>query len=139
MVIDVVLTSGLKDTLVAEAAKAHPLECCGLLLGTLENGHCRIEQAIPTSNVSADPAKAFEIDPAALLAAHKAARAEAGGKELLGYYHSHPNGRTGPSPCDRDMASGDGRVWAIISGHEVTFWRDDPSGFVSLPYAVQER
>ncbi|MFM5885339.1 MAG: M67 family metallopeptidase, partial [Novosphingobium sp.] len=87
--------------------------------------------AVPAANVHPDPARHFEIDPAALIAAHKAERG--GGPQLLGYYHSHPNGRADPSPSDRAQAAGDGRLWAIIANDAVLVWRDTPTGFQALP------
>ncbi len=122
-----VLTSGVKATLLEEATRAAPLECCGLLLGRGD----RIETALPCANVHDEPERHFEIDPAALIAAHRAARA--GGPQVLGYYHSHPSGRPEPSATDRAQASGDGRIWAIVAGETVTLWRDLPQGFEALP------
>ena len=117
-------------TLVREAARAMPNEACGLLIGSA----ARIDTAVPTRNVHPTARTHFEIDPAALIAAHKAARA--GGPELLGYYHSHPTGSAVPSPTDQADASGDGRVWGIVADGEVTFWRDAPGGFEPLPSRV---
>jgi hypothetical protein len=37
------------------------------------------------------------------------------------------------------MAAGDGRIWAIVSGDDVTFWCDDRDGFAPLPYTVEDR
>ena len=113
-------------TLVREAARAMPNEACGLLLGTPN----RIDTAIPTRNVHPTPRTPFEIDPAALIAAHKAARV--GGAEIAGYWHSHPTGSAVPSPTDRASASGDGKVWAIVAAGEVTFWRDGADEFEPL-------
>ena len=124
------LTSGTMVTLLEEAAKAAPLECCGLLLGHAR----RVEEACPAANVAPDPSRHFEIDPAALFAAHRAARA--GGLELLGYYHSHPAGHPLPSATDCEHASGDLRAWAIIAGGEVSFWRDTPGGFEALSHSL---
>ena len=115
------------NILLAEAALAAPNEACGLLLGTAN----RIHAAIPTCNVHPTPHTHFEIDPAALIAAHKAARA--GGAEIAGYWHSHPTGCSAPSATDQASASGDGKVWAIVGGGEVAFWRDAPGGFEPLP------
>lgn len=123
------VTSGAIATLLEEATRAHPLECCGLLLG--QGGIAEIR---PAANVAADPARHFAIDPAALIAAHRAARA--GGLPVLGYYHSHPAGPPEPSPTDRAEASGDGRVWAIVGAGQVRFWRDEPAGFVALSLRV---
>ena len=130
MGMDVPVTSDVIATLLAEAARAAPAECCGLLLGR----EGRIDEARPAANISSEPLRRFEIDPAALFAAHRAARA--GGAELLGYYHSHPAGHPRPSATDCEHANGDDRVWAIVAGGEVAFWRDGEAGFVALSYAV---
>ena len=115
------------NVLLVEATLAAPNEACGLLLGTSR----RIETAIPTRNVHLTPRSHFEIDPAALIAAHKVART--GGPEIVGYWHSHPSGGAEPSATDQASASGDGKVWAIVAGGEVRFWRDQPDGFEPLP------
>lgn len=107
----------------AEAVAAHPHECCGLLLGAVADA---IDRAVPARNVAADPASTFEIDPAALIAAERAARG--GGPMLLGYYHSHPNGRAEPSARDRADAAADGRVWIIAAGEALTAWRAVDAG-----------
>jgi desampylase len=127
---EIEVTSGTIATLLEEATRAHPRECCGLLLGMGE----RIALAQPAANVHPEPERHFEIDPKALVVAHRAVRA--GGLELLGYYHSHPNGRAEPSAADRASASGDGRIWAIVAGGAVSWWRDTPQGFVALPSRV---
>ncbi|MDE2596369.1 MAG: M67 family metallopeptidase [Sphingomonadales bacterium] len=127
------VTSGVLATLIEEAARAHPAECCGLLLGGADGA---VGQAQAAANVHPDPLTHFEIDPAALIAAHRAARA--GGPRLLGYYHSHPNGHPRPSATDCEHAGGDGAVWAIVAAGVVSFWRDDKSGFEPLSYRLIE-
>jgi proteasome lid subunit RPN8/RPN11 len=124
------VTSGAIATLLAEAARAAPNECCGLLLGAGK----RIDAVSTAANIAENPARRFEIDPVALLAAHKSARA--GGPELVGYYHSHPDGHPVPSATDCEYASGDGRYWAIVAGGEVTFWRDGESGFEPVGHRI---
>ena len=124
------VTSGLVENLVAQAAHAWPEECCGILLGQGGN----ITACIPARNVHPTPRTHFEIDPQALIDAHRAARA--GGALVVGYYHSHPNGRAEPSPTDRAMASGEGKVWAIIAGNAVSFWEDAPDRFRALSHRV---
>ena len=114
------------------AAEAAPREACGLLLGA--GSH--IAAASLAANVHPQPLTRFEIDPAALIAAHKAERG--GGPQLLGYWHSHPNGLNRPSTTDREQAAGDGRVWAIVAAGAVTLWADRAEGFVPLPYAVHD-
>ncbi|GGC35083.1 Mov34/MPN/PAD-1 [Novosphingobium marinum] len=120
------VTSKVVSRLVSEARNAAPEECCGLLLGRKD----RITFVKPTANVAEDPVANFEIDPAALVKAHKAARED--GPEVIGYYHSHPEGRAIPSASDRASAARDGRIWAIVAGEDVKFWRDSESGFVAI-------
>ncbi|WP_236710469.1 M67 family metallopeptidase [Novosphingobium barchaimii] len=125
------MTSGVMAALRAEAKKAGDDECCGLLLGRIEgDGTERIEIAEAAANVAVNRRIHFEIDPLALLSAHKAARS--GGLRLLGYYHSHPTGDSIPSATDCEHSTGDSRIWAIIARSEVAFWRDSGNGFVPL-------
>jgi proteasome lid subunit RPN8/RPN11 len=127
------VASGVIATLIAEAATAAPAECCGILLG-----RGLIEEARPAANIAPEPTRHFEIDPVALIAAHRAARS--GGAPVIGYFHSHPSGHPVPSATDCAHAGRDGSVWAIIApaaaGQDVAFWRDGPAGFEALSYEV---
>lgn len=124
------VSSAVIDQLRDEAARAFPRECCGLLAGT----DCRIEAVIPARNVHPEPRTHFEIDPRALIDAHRAARGT--GPNVLGYYHSHPDGEPTPSATDRAMASGSDLLWAIIGENAVQFWKDGPDGFQKLSYTL---
>lgn len=117
--------------MLAAAAGAAPEECCGVLLGRGE-----IEIAVPARNIASDPHSRFEIDPQALIDAHRSARA--GGLPLIGYFHSHPSGPAAPSAIDRELAAHDEKVWAIVGEDGVTFWRDEEAGFAPLPYVIAE-
>ena len=129
---DLEVTSGAIATLLKEATLAAPRECCGLLLGR----GLRIARAVPADNVHPEPERHFEIDPAVLIAALREERE--GGEQVLGYYHSHPNGMASPSGEDQACASGDGRVWAIAAAGAVTWWRDDKEGFEPLSLRLVE-
>ncbi len=115
------------------AHSAAPREACGLLLGT--GSH--IESAAPTANVAPDPLRHFEIDPAALIAAHRAAR-DGSGPHVIGYFHSHPNGLARPSATDAASAARDGRIWVIVADNAITCWRDGADGFEPLSYCVEQ-
>lgn len=104
------------DAMLKWALDAAEHECCGLLFG--RNGTViAVEQC---ANVAADPAQHFEIDPAALIAAHKSARA--GAPPLIGYFHSHPNGLARPSATDLKQASDEGRYWLIVADGKLSVW-----------------
>lgn len=105
-------------------ARASADEICGLLLG--EGG--RIDRIVPCANVAADPARFFEIDPAALVAAHRAARHGAG--SVIGHYHSHPSGTVTPSARDAADAAADGAIWIITDGRVLAAWRATRDGAV---------
>lgn len=68
---------------------------------------------VPCFNIAVDPARAFEIDPAQLIAAHRQARGE--GTKVVGHYHSHPNGREEPSDRDREMIGAPGEIWIVLA------------------------
>lgn len=125
---DLTVTSELVEALLAEASSAMPREACGLLFGSAG----RIDCHRPTANVHSAPETRFEIDPQALVDAHRAMRS--GGPRLAGYYHSHPQGRPEPSATDRAMAYPDGMVWAIVGEGQVTFWHAGGDGLEPLPY-----
>jgi proteasome lid subunit RPN8/RPN11 len=127
------VTRPVLDRLFAEAANAAPDECCGILLGC----GALIEDLRPAANMAADPHRRFEIDPQALIEAHRAGRH--GRPHVLGYYHSHPAGPAEPSAIDREQSARDGSVWAIVGTSGVTFWRDEEAGFVPLSYSVEDR
>ena len=131
------VSSVLIDELLAAAGAAHPLEACGLLLGEGE----AVAKVRTCANVHPRPESHFEIDPQALIDAHRSARA--GGPQVLGYWHSHPSGLPEPSATDRAHGTGDGRVWAIVAldraGGRVGWWRDGPQGFEPLSTGTAHR
>jgi len=132
MGMEIGMTSEILQALRQEAARAHPWEACGLLLG---QGRA-ITRIQPAANIASDPARHFEIDPATLIAAHRAARA--GGDAIIGYYHSHPSGSPSPSATDAAMAARDGRVWAIVAGDATGWWMDGKDGFEPLFTRLRE-
>ncbi|WP_157082198.1 Mov34/MPN/PAD-1 family protein [Sphingomonas pruni] len=101
----------------AAAAAAHPEEACGLLFG----GNGLINGWMEARNIAGRPETEFEIDPAALFAALRAERA--GGAQLIGYWHSHPNGNVEPSRRDTELADADGKVWVIVAGEDIAAWQ----------------
>ncbi|WP_420144915.1 Mov34/MPN/PAD-1 family protein [Sphingobium sp.] len=117
----------LLEQIVALAA-ADANEVCGLLLGTSD----RIEAIMPAANIATDPARHFELDPAILIAAHRAART--GGPAIIGHYHSHPSGVAAPSITDAACATSDGSLWLIVAGHDATLWRTGPDTAVNVHF-----
>ena len=156
------------DVMVADARRALPNECCGLLLARITHqtsaaaadplavagrtfsrrfdvvtttpaasfGPCDppqrrldalatnagekcgpgavacVERAVPARNLRPRPDR-YLIDPADHCAALRAARAA--GLEVVGAYHSHPDGTLRPSEVDRREASYPEFIYAIVA------------------------
>jgi proteasome lid subunit RPN8/RPN11 len=123
----------LLDAICTHAEDTHPFECCGLLLGRRSDAvsgarvPAEVVEICPTKNVAAHPEHRFEVDPAVLIKAHRAARE--GGLEVVGHYHSHPKGEAVPSAVDAAMAQVDGEIWIVVGrSGEVRGWRAKRGG-----------
>lgn len=135
---DIQVTRDVLAAMERAAAQLAPEEACGILLG---EGDCITAFTLAT-NVHPAPQTHFEIDPQALIDAHRAARNK--GAQVLGYFHSHPGGNASPSRTDANMAAGDGAIWAIHGADHgagkqagaITFWRSGSNGFVPLSYRL---
>lgn len=131
-----ILPAALETRLRAEAKKAYPAECCGLLEGIREaEGRVRVLAVHPAPNLAFDPLRGFEIDPSVHFRLLRGLRGTP--RSVIGCYHSHPNGR--PEPSGRDRATGceDGFVWIIIATgvtEEIAAFE----GPAFVPLAVQE-
>ena len=126
------ISRALLNEMLRAAAASPDTEICGLLLG---QGSV-VEAVRPCANVASAPEDSFEIDPAALIAAHRAARA--GGPAVIGHYHSHPRGAATPSP--RDAAAAEpGSRWIIIAGEDLRGWFAAEAGrFVPMAVIARE-
>jgi len=93
----VILPRAVRDALVAHARDAAPGECCGVLVGSAG----AIVSAVPARNLSGQPSR-FLIDPEDHIQARRAARAA--GRDVVGFYHSHPDHPARPSQYDLDHA-----------------------------------
>ncbi len=114
------ISSSLRQNLLDAAAATPAVECCGLLVGQRQGNQGRVEALVPARNVATDPSRSFEIDPATLLATHRTARGE--GRQVIGHWHSHPNGQCAPSARDAARALDNGQIWMIVAGGEVAAW-----------------
>jgi proteasome lid subunit RPN8/RPN11 len=96
------------DQILAHAVEDLPNECCGLLIGTPEI----VEDAARARNAKRSRTR-FEVEPADHFAAIR--RARGAGLEIIGAYHSHPSGPSGPSDTDRARLTDPAMIQVIIS------------------------
>jgi len=78
------------QVMVAHARQTYPNECCGAMLGHLDDGFKIVRVAMPLENAFVGvQATRYELRPEDLLAADRAARERS--LDLIGIYHSHPD------------------------------------------------
>jgi proteasome lid subunit RPN8/RPN11 len=93
----------LLESIREHGKTAYPNECCGVLLGRIENSGKSVVKLRPMENAREDsPRNRYLISPRDLLEAEKAARAL--GLDIVGVYHSHPDHPARPSEFDREHA-----------------------------------
>jgi len=90
-----------------------------------------VEQAVVAANIcDHDPTRTYQIDWKTLIETTRATRA--GNESIVGFYHSHPDGSSKPSPSDQQHAwVGYSYLIVPISGAgtgEVTSWRVPSEG-----------
>lgn len=80
--------------IIYHVEQEQPREACGVILGREQTSL----EVIPISNTAATPNTTFQMSPDELLAIFYQLDEEK--KELLAFYHSHPNSAPIPSPTD---------------------------------------
>ena len=112
-----ILPSALRRQLLAAAKAAFPAEACGLVIGRRDGATVTVTALAPATNMSPTPRDSFAIDPAVQFSRQRAIRGS--GQAVIGCYISHPNGRSEPSPRDREAGDwggcDSGFIWIIIA------------------------
>jgi len=101
----VFIAGDLLNAIKGEGEKAYPNECCGVLLGSLdEMGEKAVTRILPIVNEFSEGEQyhRFLITPENMLDAEKKARSLK--LDVLGFYHSHPDHPAKPSDYDREHA-----------------------------------
>ena len=91
----VIVQRELRSALVTHARRERPRECCGLLIGRGRH----VQFAVPVANIDANSAR-YRVDDAAHITLRRTLRAFVPPVEIVGVYHSHPNGAAWPSERD---------------------------------------
>ena len=101
------------------AERTYPLECCGLLVGTVDTeSTVTVTRIAASDNVRTDAESGggqdrFEVDPQVRFDLMRALRDT--DEDIVGHYHSHPDHPAEPSTHDLDMAFEPDLVWLIVS------------------------
>jgi proteasome lid subunit RPN8/RPN11 len=88
--VNLLLSKALLDSLRQHGEETYPYECCGIMLGRAEAAGLRVTRLIRAGNTRTDSAhNRYNIAPGELIKAQREARA--GGLDIVGFYHSHPD------------------------------------------------
>ncbi|MDR2100330.1 MAG: M67 family metallopeptidase [Campylobacteraceae bacterium] len=100
----IILNNALIKEINAHAEAEYPFECCGIILGRLQNGVKAALELLGISNARDEASRHNrflitdeEFAKASFYAAKK-------GYEILGFYHSHPDHPSIPSKYDLEHA-----------------------------------
>ncbi len=108
------ITDAQLKQIYAHAKETYPYECCGLLVGSFEDGGL-VRQVHRTTNQNKERTDHFIISGEAFAQVQFAA--DEAGLEIVGVYHSHPDWP--PIPSQTDMESAWEEVYyLIVSLHE---------------------
>jgi proteasome lid subunit RPN8/RPN11 len=114
------IPNSIRAEMVAHARTEHPLECCGLLAGRIEDVSGIVVARFAIRNDLASPTE-YLTNTRDLLAATRTIR-ETGLKELA-IYHSHPASEPVPSRTDLERNSwGESVVHVIIGRDDIRGW-----------------
>lgn len=99
------LKSEHEKAIRAHGERAYPNECCGVLIGSIDDAGAKIVhqiEAIENAREGDKQHNRFLITPEDLMNAERLARASK--LDVLGFYHSHPDHVAEPSQYDKDHA-----------------------------------
>jgi len=97
------LTIEQLEAIKRHGERAYPEEGCGVLLGHVDGETKIVEEIRPTPNARQDsPHNRYAIAPTELLRLEREARAR--GREVIGFFHSHPDAEARPSSYDLEHA-----------------------------------
>jgi proteasome lid subunit RPN8/RPN11 len=85
------LTKADYEALRKHGEETYPYECCGVLLGTMnDDGERIVSSAVRCGNTRDDsPRNRYHIDPKELVRIQREGRER--GADIIGFYHSHPD------------------------------------------------
>jgi len=78
------------DQIRRHGEETYPHECCGVLLGQMNDDHRLVTSVAGCANTRNDsPHNRYNIDPRELIRIQREGRGR--GEDIVGFYHSHPD------------------------------------------------
>jgi proteasome lid subunit RPN8/RPN11 len=102
------------DSLRRHGEETYPHECCGVLLGEMNDGGKLVRAVVRCGNTRTDsPQNRYHIDPRELVRVQREARERQ--LDIVGFYHSHPDHPARWSRTDLEEAHWLGCSYVITS------------------------
>jgi len=99
------LSSDLEKNIRTDGETAYPNECCGVLIGEIDNAGVKTARRALTINNAREDGEQYHrflITPEDMMKAEQTARSMK--LDVIGFYHSHPDHPSAPSGYDKDHA-----------------------------------
>jgi proteasome lid subunit RPN8/RPN11 len=106
------LDRAVYDDLIAHAGDGNPEEVCGVLGGSRGDAESHAATARRAENAAESPRTRYALDPAEQLALMD--DIDDDGRDVVGFYHSHPAGPPRPSETDAAQAAWPGYSYVIV-------------------------
>ena len=112
--INIHLSKKILNSIKYHALSEYPKECCGFIIGYIENNTLKCQDIKKSKNIANNPINSFEIDPKDIINIQKKYRNTK--LSLLGHYHSHPNTILNSKPSKKDIDSiyDSNLCWVIV-------------------------
>jgi len=102
------------DEIRRHSEETYPHECCGVLLGQMDQETRVVTSVARCGNTRSDsPHNRYHIDPRELIRLQREGRER--GEDIVGFYHSHPDHPARWSPTDLSEAHWIGCSYVITS------------------------
>lgn len=126
----IILTPEQLSEIEDAATAAYPKESCGLLIGQQhsKNSQTVTRVAVSPNKTENDTRDSFEIDPQLRFDIMRELKDTS--EDIVGHFHSHPNGPAHPSARDLEQAWEPALIWVITSIKDGTVGR--PLHFVTM-------
>ncbi len=121
------LHKALLSKIVEHAKQSFPKECCGFLIGVRNETKDVLEVVASRNLASTSRARRYTVDSMEFVRIEK--ELEGSRREVLGFYHSHPDAPAKPSLYDLDHA------WPVYSYLIISLSSGKPYDFASWALA----
>lgn len=124
------------EAILDHAREGAPREVCGVLGGHRSDRGATVDAVRPVPNVADAPRTRYELDPERQLAVIEGIETDGG--DVIGFYHSHPEGPADPSATDRAQATWPDAYYVILSlpDRSIDAWLWTGERFLQRPVEI---